>query len=97
MGELIKIRDVSLQYGISARALKYYEEMELITSTRSDAYAYRLYDDAAVQQLEQILILRKLNISIKEVLCCRGGLKETLLKQHGSRPSVAILARLLAA
>ena len=67
MGELIKIRDVSLQYGISARALKYYEEMGLITSTRSDDYAYRLYDDAAVQRLEQILILRKLNISIKDI------------------------------
>ena len=56
MGELIKIRDVSLQYSISARALKYYEEMGLITSTRSDDYAYRLYDNAALQRLEQILI-----------------------------------------
>ena len=67
MGELIKIREMSLQYGISARALKYYEEMGLITSTRSDDYAYRLYDDTAVQRLEQILILRKLNISIKDI------------------------------
>ena len=67
MSELIKIRDVSLQYGISARALKYYEEMGLITSTRSDDYAYRLYDDAAMRRLEQILILRKLNISIKDI------------------------------
>ncbi len=63
MGELIKIREMSMQYGISARALKYYEEMGLIRSIRSDDYAYRLYDDAAVQRLEQILILRKLNIS----------------------------------
>ena len=67
MGELIKIREMSLQYGISARALKYYEEMGLITSTRSDEYAYRLYDETAVQRLEQILILRKLNISIKDI------------------------------
>ena len=67
MNELMKIRDVSLHYGITARALKYYEEMGLITSTRSDGYAYRLYDEAAVQRLEQILILRKLNISIKDI------------------------------
>jgi len=67
MGELKKIREMSTQYGISARALKYYEEMGLITSTRNDDYAYRLYDDAAVQRLEQILILRKLNISIKDI------------------------------
>ena len=67
VGDLVKIRDVSVQYGISARALKYYEEMGLISSTRCDDYAYRLYDDAALQRLEQILILRKLNISIKDI------------------------------
>ncbi|MDD4493123.1 MAG: MerR family transcriptional regulator [Eubacteriales bacterium] len=67
MNELIKIRDISIKYDISARTLRYYENMGLITSTRSDDYAYRLYDDTAVQRLEQILILRKLNISIKDI------------------------------
>lgn len=67
MSELIKIRDISIKYDISARTLRYYEDMELIKSTRSDDYAYRLYDEAAVKRLEQILILRKLNISIKDI------------------------------
>lgn len=67
MNELIKIRDVSVKYDISARTLRYYEDMGLITSTRSDDYAYRLYDGAAVQRIEQILILRKLNISVKDI------------------------------
>lgn len=67
MNELIKIRDISTKYDISARTLRYYEDMGLITSTRSDDYAYRLYDDNAIQRLEQILILRKLNISIKDI------------------------------
>lgn len=67
MNELIKIRDVSAKYDISARTLRYYEDMGLITSTRSDEYAYRLYDEANIQRLEQILILRKLNISIKDI------------------------------
>ena len=67
MNELIKIRDVSSKYDISARSLRYYEDMGLITSTRSNDYAYRLYDEIAVKRLEQILILRKLNISIKDI------------------------------
>lgn len=67
MNELIKIRDVSSKYDISARSLRYYEDMGLITSTRSNDYAYRLYDEIAVKKLEQILILRKLNISIKDI------------------------------
>jgi DNA-binding transcriptional MerR regulator len=35
-----------------------YEDMELIKSTKSDDYAYRLYDENALKRLEQILILR---------------------------------------
>lgn len=67
MSELIKIREMSVKYDISARALKYYEDMGLLASTRSEDYAYRMYDEAAVKRLEQILILRKLNISIKDI------------------------------
>lgn len=67
MNELMKIRDVSLKYNISARTLRYYEDMGLIKSIRNDDYAYRLYDDTALKRLEQIIILRKLNISIKDI------------------------------
>jgi DNA-binding transcriptional MerR regulator len=68
MNGLIKITDMSSRYNISARALRYYEDMGLITSIRSNDYAYRLYDEIAVKRLEQILILRKLNISIKDIM-----------------------------
>jgi DNA-binding transcriptional MerR regulator len=67
MSELVKIREVSLKYDITARALKYYEDMGLIQSTKSADYAYRLYDEAAIKRLEQILVLRKLNIKIKDI------------------------------
>ena len=67
MDELRKIREVSIQYNISARTLRYYEDMGLLSSKRVDSYAYRLYDKAAVNRLEQILVLRRLNISIKDI------------------------------
>ncbi len=67
MSNLVKIREISGRYNVSARTLRYYEDMGLIESTRSDDYAYRLYDEAAIKRLEQILILRRLNISIKDI------------------------------
>ena len=67
MNELVKIKDLSDKYGISARALRYYEDMGLIDSVRKDGCAYRLYDESAVKRLEQILILRRLNISVKDI------------------------------
>ena len=67
MDELIKIRDLSVKYNISARTLRYYEDIGLISSIRSENYAYRLYDNDAITRIEQILILRKLNVSIKDI------------------------------
>ncbi|MCL2434237.1 MAG: MerR family transcriptional regulator, partial [Clostridia bacterium] len=67
MNELTKIKDVSSRYNITARTLRYYEDAGLITSVRSEDYAHRLYDEAAIMRLKQILILRKLNISIKDI------------------------------
>ena len=67
MSNLVKIRELSLKYDVSARTLRYYEDMGLIKSIRSDDYAYRLYDETAIKRLEQILILRRLNISIKDI------------------------------
>ena len=67
MNNLVKIRDISVKYNVSARTLRYYEDMGLIESTRNDGYAYRLYDETAIKRLEQILILRRLNISIKDI------------------------------
>ncbi|MBD5474767.1 MAG: MerR family transcriptional regulator [Lachnospiraceae bacterium] len=67
MSNLVKISEMSGRYNVSARTLRYYEDMGLIASIRSDDYAYRLYDEAAIKRLEQILILRRLNISIKDI------------------------------
>ena len=67
MNDYIKIKEVTAKYDISARTLRYYEDIGLIQSARSSDYAYRLYDQNALHRLEQILILRRLNISIKDI------------------------------
>lgn len=86
MAELVKIREVSSRYDISARALRYYEDMGLLKSTRSADYAYRLYDEHALRRLEQILILRKLNISIKDIqLIFQVSGSETVLDVLGKK------------
>ncbi|MCL2361979.1 MAG: MerR family transcriptional regulator [Defluviitaleaceae bacterium] len=69
MNELIKIKDVSAKYAITARTLRYYEDIGLLTSTRTEDYAHRVYDEAAITRLQQIIILRKLNIRIKDIKC----------------------------
>lgn len=65
--ELQTVRQVSKNYGVSARMLRYYEQAGLLESSRRDDYAYRIYDEVAIQKLQQIIVLRKLQIPIKQI------------------------------
>ena len=65
---LIKITDLSAQLGLSSRTLRYYEEAGLITSVRPQFEKYRYYDEQNVQRLRQIMVLRKMQIPIKDIL-----------------------------
>ena len=65
--ELQTVGSVSKMHGISKRMLSYYEQSGLITSLRMEGYAYRVYDAATVERLQQIIILRKLQIPVKQI------------------------------
>jgi len=65
--ELYTISTVSKEHGISTRMLRYYEQCGLLKSTKKDGYAYRVYDAANLKRLQQVIILRKLQIPIKQI------------------------------
>ena len=65
--ELQKISQVSRKHGISLRMLRYYEKEGLLESRRKDDYAYRVYDETAIDRLRQIIFLRKLRIPTKQI------------------------------
>lgn len=64
---LITISEISREFCISTRTLRYYEQIGLIESVKKDDYAYRTYDEVAVTRLRQILVLRKLRIPLKQI------------------------------
>ncbi|MCL2060190.1 MAG: effector binding domain-containing protein [Oscillospiraceae bacterium] len=65
--ELQTVSQVSKTFGISAQMLRYYERSGLLKSLRKDNYAYRVYDDENIKRLQQIIILRKLQIPVKQI------------------------------
>jgi len=66
--DLIRINEVVDNFGISSRTLRYYEEMGLLWSTHPDNKTQRYYDTAARERLKQIIILRKLQIPVKDIV-----------------------------
>lgn len=67
MSKLMNIHDATKCYGVSLRTLRYYEDMGLLESIRESNTTYRSYNSDQLHRLEQILMLRKLNLSIKEI------------------------------
>jgi len=65
--ELMTISELSRNLGISTRTLRYYEQIGLVQSAKKEDYAYRTYDEATVTRLQQILVLRKLRIPLKQI------------------------------
>lgn len=65
--EALTISHVSVEFGISTRMLRYYEQAGLLKSFRRDDYAYRMYDEEAISRLRQIIILRRLRIPVKQI------------------------------
>lgn len=65
--ELQTISQVSKQFSISTRTLRYYEQMGLITPAKKEDFAYRVYNMEAITRLRQVIILRKLRIPLKQI------------------------------
>lgn len=65
--KIYTISQVSKLFGVSTRMLRYYEGLGLVSSKRTTGYSYRDYDENDCKRIKQILILRKLIISLKEI------------------------------
>ncbi|MDE6319185.1 MAG: MerR family transcriptional regulator, partial [Lachnospiraceae bacterium] len=61
------VKELSDLTGISVRTLHYYDEIGLLAPTRKSEAGYRLYDDKALETLQQILFFREFDIPLKEI------------------------------
>lgn len=61
------VKEISGLTGISVRTLHYYDEIGLLKPTEKSDAGYRLYDDKALETLQQILFFREFDISLKEI------------------------------
>lgn len=64
---MIKVNEVSKITGASVRTLHHYDAIGLLKPTAVSEAGYRLYDDTALERLQQILLLRELEFSLREI------------------------------
>jgi DNA-binding transcriptional MerR regulator len=59
------IQELSQMAGISSRTLRYYEQFGLLKPARRNGSGYRIYTEAEVDKLQQILFYRELDVSLE--------------------------------
>ena len=64
---MMTVHEVSRLAGVSIRTLQYYDRIGLLRPTGYTGAGYRLYDDTNLERLQQILLFRELEFSLKEI------------------------------
>lgn len=64
---MMTVHEVSQLAGVSVRALHHYHQIGLLRPAKISEAGYRLYDDAALERLQYILLFRELQFPLREI------------------------------
>ena len=64
---MMTVNEVSKLTGVSIRTLQYYDKIGLLHPAEYTEAGYRLYDDAALETLQQILLFRELEFPLRDI------------------------------
>lgn len=64
---MMTVKQVSSLTGVSVRTLQFYDEIGLFKPTKVTDVGYRLYDECALETLQQILFFKELDFTLKEI------------------------------
>lgn len=67
------VNEVSKLTGISVRTLHYYDQIGLLKPSQTTEAGYRLYDDGALEKLQQIMLYRELEFPLKDIKTIMGS------------------------
>lgn len=65
--KLFKVAQIARLSGVTVRTLHYYEQLGLLKPTQRNSKGFRLYDEAALLRLQQVLIQRGLGLPLKRI------------------------------
>ena len=64
---MLTVHEVSELTGVSIRTLQHYDNIGLLQPAQRTQAGYRLYDEADLEKLQQILLFRELEFPLKEI------------------------------
>ena len=69
---MMTVKQFSELTGVSIRTHRYYDKIGLLSPSDHTEGGYRLYDDTALERLQQILLFRELEFPLKDIISIMG-------------------------
>jgi DNA-binding transcriptional MerR regulator len=93
------VQKISHMAGISTRTLRYYDEIGILKPARINSSGYRIYGQAEVDRLQQIMLYREMGVNldvIQDILSSKtfdemAALKDHLVKLLAQRQQIEML------
>lgn len=82
------VKKLAALAGVSTRTLRYYDEVGILKPARISSSGYRIYGQAEVDRLQQILFYRELEVGlddIKEIITKKSFDTKSALREHRDR------------
>lgn len=76
----LTVGQIAQKYGVTARTIRHYEAIGILDSTRDQESNYRLYGDAEVNRIDQIMLLKDMGFTLKEI--------STIITSDGNKQSI---------
>lgn len=65
---MMTVNQISKLTGVSVRTLQYYDKIGLLPAPSHTQAGYRLYDSEALERLQEILLFKELEFSLKDII-----------------------------
>ena len=61
---MMTVKQVATLTGVSVRTLQFYDEIDLLRPAQTTAAGYRLYDEQALEPMQQIIFFKELDFTL---------------------------------
>ena len=85
------VGQVAEEFGVTVRTLHHYDDIGLVVPSERSLAGYRLYTDADVQRLSQVVLYRRIGLPLEQI---REVLDGGDIVEHLRRQQAAVLARI---
>lgn len=91
---VLTVGQVAERFGVTVRTLHHYDEIGLLSPSERSSAGYRLYTQADIARLQNVVVYRRLGFPLEEIANLLDATAGPTLVEHLRRQRAAVMSRL---